>query len=48
MAMDAIVTAKELTPLGKVELRVSMQSHGTQEHSNVHTQQAITAIKQEV
>jgi hypothetical protein len=34
-AMDAIVTAKKLTPLGKVELRVSAQSRGTQEHSNL-------------
>ena len=48
MAMDAIATSKRLTPLEKVELRVSAPSRSTQEHTNVHTQQAITAIKQEV
>jgi hypothetical protein len=46
MAMGAITKAKNLTPLGKVELIVSVQSCGTPEQFNVHAQQAITAIKQ--
>ena len=44
--MDAMAKAKKLTPLGKVELRVSAWSCGTPDQFNVHAQQAITVIKQ--
>ena len=47
MAMDATGKAKTLTPLGKVELRMSAWSR-TEEQSTMHPLQAITAIKQKV